>query len=38
LFWFFSPLGTPPHPAFLYAQLQLPQLHPVGLPFSLVSI
>jgi hypothetical protein len=38
LFCFFSPLGPPAHPAFLYAQLQLAQLHPVGLPFSLVFV
>jgi hypothetical protein len=37
LFCFFSPLGSPADPAFIYAQLQLAPLHPVGLPFSLAS-
>jgi hypothetical protein len=38
LFCFFSPLGPPADPAFIYAELQLPQLHPVGLPFSLACL
>ncbi len=37
-FCFFSPLRPPADPAFIYAQLQLPQLHPVGLPFSLACV
>ncbi len=36
LFCFFSPLAPPADPAFIYAQP--PQLHPVGLPFSLACV